>query len=1454
MKKKIAVLVLGLAAFSGLMFVCVNSVFAQLGGVNSSIYSVIGNDGFQNGDTVRRLYHFMQWNHNDNKWDKIETQIIKNGDELIQPGEPASALSSSSTDDDEQFSGWVVTNTIPDAQGQDVSGGTSLVFGEILDINESATEDETVYVYANFKRAYKAAFFDRQKSEGTPGIVTVLNSASYADGVAIDVSKITESVQTADGKAVTKWYIYVRGDNPFWCTSVPADDKTSLKFSEIQKTIFLYPEISDSHVVTFDKNDSTTNPNDKDTKSNASFTNSAKVAEGVTINKPKDPTRDGYTFGGWYESRDFSGDPVDFATKTYSSDTTLYAKWTPKNVSFRVILWTETFDTEIGKTTETRPGRYYSFVETNTGSEPAGTTIENRADAERIFNKLFTTVQIKSWFPYHETPDLSDIDGELFIAGDGSTIFNVYFDLKTYTLTFNLNNGVRGTLIHEGDQAGTYYDSEYKINVKIGQDISRLWPTAQEVQDVRSGWSTYVFRGWTRSGVSTYFVTKRDKMVEELLDKSGSNYVDTTFTASYGTGLIKDYVQYYLQKADGDGYELSSLYTEYINANRNSSMQPKEIEGFTFRRNGQNNGRYDSNLKAYVYAFYYDRNESKIEFINYGEIDKEIDGILHGADISGQYYVPRRPTALEEYYTFDGWYLDQYFQARFDENGSFAGKTMHKDNLALYAKWKKNNITITFDGNGGTIDGDNKKEYSIEAETRLAEVPGDPSRGDTWEFLGWYDEDNNALDATKPFTKNTTFIAKWKSIEKFSIKYELPNDESGEVREDVYSYYDGAVTSINKFSTPQSRDGYNFLGWEYKVNPDGKIYHENEMIEVDAERAENNIVWLKAVYDKGTPILTSLIFDGNGGDHGGETSVLVDAAVSEYGNIQNNEWTTLASDYFSYTGKRFVEWNTAADGGGIGFDAEESIGVDATDAQNVLYAIWENDVPDTVNYKVKHYLEIADQSSPASTDIKWNDVWYSLTDTDLRQSEVGATVTASQKVYSGFHFNTNSIQTGEVTQPASTDPSDETGMLVLELYYNRDERKYYVDHLIESVDQSNPGVGAVQVNGVWYELAGGEREEKTGIINTVVSAEPKTGGNYAHFIYNGNDSTASGVVSEDLDNPLVLRLLYNREVIKIYYRYEGIVPADAMPSQAQLDGLPSTALYGSTFDSYKGASDTQTHGHTFDGWYFDKDCTNPVGAKEITESFTVYGKFVPRTNIQYGINVYYQVDGVYPNMPDKTISKTGSTGEIVVVDDEYLVPDQDHQNMNYQLDQERSVISGTLPRRFGEPLRIFFKQEFALSYLKGTNGRFIDVSDDEEAATGRTYFPNISYGTLGDVVAYNGETDEAGKPLGKNGSAFLGWVADVDIILSNSTVIPVGEVLDNEIVKSVKIDRDIKLTAQWEKGDDEPEEDDGDEKAPVPDTGANTAQKTAGAAVAASFIGVFVALLTGAVLLKIRRK
>ena len=86
---------------------------------------------------------------------------------------------------------------------------------------------------------------------------------------------------------------------------------------------------------------------------------------------------------------------------------------------------------------------------------------------------------------------------------------------------------------------------------------------------------------------------------------------------------------------------------------------------------------------------------------------------------------PKRPG-----YTFDGWHKDPACTDKWD----FANDKMPDTDLSLYAKWKINQYTIIFDGQGGSIVAPVSANYGALIQAPAASVK------EGHRFLGWYKE------------------------------------------------------------------------------------------------------------------------------------------------------------------------------------------------------------------------------------------------------------------------------------------------------------------------------------------------------------------------------------------------------------------------------------------------------------------------------------------------------------------------------------------------------------------------------------------------------------------------------------------------------------------------------------------------------------------------------------------
>ena len=109
--------------------------------------------------------------------------------------------------------------------------------------------------------------------------------------------------------------------------------------------------------------------------------------------------------------------------------------------------------------------------------------------------------------------------------------------------------------------------------------------------------------------------------------------------------------------------------------------------------------------------------------------------------------IPAAPTAVGA--TFDGWYVG--------ETKVEAGYTVNAD-VTVTAKFDKITYTLTFKAEGK----DDVVVTVAHGEVpAAADLPADPSKGDTYRFDGWYDAEDEVFEADAAVTANATYTAKF---------------------------------------------------------------------------------------------------------------------------------------------------------------------------------------------------------------------------------------------------------------------------------------------------------------------------------------------------------------------------------------------------------------------------------------------------------------------------------------------------------------------------------------------------------------------------------------------------------------------------------------------------------------------------------------------------------------------
>ena len=118
-------------------------------------------------------------------------------------------------------------------------------------------------------------------------------------------------------------------------------------------------------------------------------------------------------------------------------------------------------------------------------------------------------------------------------------------------------------------------------------------------------------------------------------------------------------------------------------------------------------------------------------------------------------------TTTREHYNFDGWYAsysnDEY-------SNPVTSETVVTGNMTLHAKWvAKPTNTVTFNANGGTINGESTYELIVDTGSTIDSNDFPVATYPDHSFDGWYTDStlDELFDETEPITSNITLYAAW---------------------------------------------------------------------------------------------------------------------------------------------------------------------------------------------------------------------------------------------------------------------------------------------------------------------------------------------------------------------------------------------------------------------------------------------------------------------------------------------------------------------------------------------------------------------------------------------------------------------------------------------------------------------------------------------------------------------
>ncbi len=401
------------------------------------------------------------------------------------------------------------------------------------------------------------------------------------------------------------------------------------------------------------------------------------VNEGTLATEPTDPTKDGYTFDGWFDESLTT--PFDFNTPI-TANITVYAKFT-------INTYQVTFNSDGGSEVATQSIDYGTVATEVTDPTKDGYTFDGwyQGDEEFSFSNPITSdiTLMARWIANEDTPytvhhyvmNLSTSNFELVATEQltGTTGETVQAVIRTYQGMMPEQETYEGVIVGDGSLV---IDVRY-VEFKYGYTLS------------------------LNGGNFTY--QTRDEMVEDFLADYNTAF-NTTYTVAtlpMGSWTLTNFHTFFLNPTYKDKWMWLPTYLGVVGSSTNKKACSDITKVSTTSAYTAINGNWIYALSYEVRGFitgtkftnnanWMSSDYSTFELANgFWETFVTMNEDVTFADLKDPATLPK--TAYRDGYVFDGWYL----------NANFSGEaiTTIDHNATIYAKWQVNNpvtaITIT---------------------------------------------------------------------------------------------------------------------------------------------------------------------------------------------------------------------------------------------------------------------------------------------------------------------------------------------------------------------------------------------------------------------------------------------------------------------------------------------------------------------------------------------------------------------------------------------------------------------------------------------------------------------------------------------------------------------------------------------------------------------------------------
>ncbi|MBQ6733723.1 MAG: InlB B-repeat-containing protein, partial [Lachnospiraceae bacterium] len=784
-------------------------VTASFDAEHFSVYAIIGTEGYKTDDTIRRTYIFYSDHEEEGVFTEWSRQVVKNGDILLEPALP--------TKTNQYFIGWYL--------GKDHSlgsGDTEMHFGTVDDItgttdSEGNLTDEVVELHAHFSAEYAVRLY-----EHFGGNYEIIEIKEAMPGTVVSLAGVY-SRNLENNQQISSWALVDANFQPLG-TTYSTTDSVTLGTEDI----YLLANVESIYKLEFYVNHTEALKNDA-TRAHSVLPVYVPDGGSAAAYMPNNPTRTGYTFGGWYMEETcvnaFNKDALLTEAQDLADGTTvpdyvvkLYAKWVPDAVPYEVFVWHEVLNEDGTDPEKEGDGeKKYAVAFTYEATAPAATAIDAAAFRTKLnteCTKSANAALIKSDFYERNEEKLTQTLQSLVPAGDGSTIFHVYYDLKVIEWPFKTTSAQYKAGLRLHTQGGGAYDDavetvgtgdntyeRYVLRAKMGEDVTKTWPEMSEMVWPGNPGSRFV--GWRCGGsyVSTCPITLSNTTIGyghwrtgSEATYSGANYFHRYFLYETLDGDRPDgYIdgsavhsslsgRVFMPSAYFTGPEYNLLrrdHDQYFVGSVSSFNGTVNVHGFGAH------AYWRTNSSTNELWWYFIRNRHNLILHNHDKTTT-VTGIQYAAPIESYIFTPDyKDTSLNDLgvvYEFKGWYTDRAYQNKFDATG----KTMPDNNLELFAKWEPKTVTLTFDGNGAKFTDEDVAGYEdrtlSEDKTKITiQIPAGTKLGSVnvpdapdlprFHFRDWIVNGHSVNFDNRVFTDDTTITANWGAEHYVKVQY-----------------------------------------------------------------------------------------------------------------------------------------------------------------------------------------------------------------------------------------------------------------------------------------------------------------------------------------------------------------------------------------------------------------------------------------------------------------------------------------------------------------------------------------------------------------------------------------------------------------------------------------------------------------------------------------------------------